>query len=231
MKNENRFCLYFHFTADTHQVFYVGIGSGYRPRRFTGRNKMWKRIVEKHGFYAQVMFNGLAWDEAGEMEKKYIKIFGKRSLKQGPLANLTDGGDGAVGCVSNVGSKRTQEQRQRISAALKGRKVDPEALANSVAAKKRNREERIRLGIKKPKRILSEVELQRVRAMNIGRTWSDERKRSHSEKLKGRKRPPELVERLRQLHKGVPKSEDHKRKLSELAKQQWAEKRTWYYQL
>jgi hypothetical protein len=231
MKNENRFCLYFHFTADTHQVFYVGIGSGYRPRRFTGRNKMWERIVKKHGFYAQVMFNGLTWGEAGEMEKKYIRMFGKRSLKQGPLANLTDGGDGAVGCISNVGSKRTPEQRQRISVALKGRKVDPEAVANSVAAKKKNREERLSLGIVKPKRVLSGKELQRIRTMNIGRKRSPELNKRHSEMMKGRKAPPKVIEALRLSNLGVPKSEEHKKRLSESTKRQWEQKRTWYYQL
>jgi hypothetical protein len=229
MRNENRFCLYFHFTKNTHQVFYVGIGTGYRPKRFSGRNEMWERIVKKHGFYSQIIFKDLTWDKACEFEIKYIKMIGRRSLKQGPLVNFTDGGDGTPGCTWNLGSKRTPEQKKRISDALKGRKVDPKALANSVAAKKKNRDERIKQGIKKPKRVLSENEIQRIRTMNIGRTWSEERKKSHSDKMKGRKRPPEVVEALRQRLKGVPKSEEHKRRVSEGVKKQWAEKRTWYY--
>lgn len=229
MKNENRFCLYFHFTKNTHQVFYVGIGTEYRPKRFSRRNKMWEGIVEKHGFYSQIIFKELTWDKACELEIKYIKMIGRRSLKQGPLANLTDGGEGTPGCTWNLGSKRTQEQKKKISDSLRGRKIDPEALANSISAKKINREERIRQGIKKKKRILSEDEILRIRTMNIGRTWSEERKQKHSDKLKGRKRPQELVEALRQQLKGVPKSEEHKRRVSEGVKKQWAEKRTWYY--
>lgn len=211
-------------------MFYVGIGTGYRPRRFSGRNKMWERIVKKYGFRIEIVHKELTWEEACEYEKRYIKQFGRRSLRQGSLANLTDGGDGAVGNDWNIGSKRTPEQRKKISDALKGRKVEPEALANSVAARKRNHEERVRQGIKRPKRFMTDEQKHKISMAKMGHKRSPELIKRHADMLRGRKRSPEVVENLRQKLKGVPKSEEHRRKLSEATKQQWVEKRTWYYQ-
>ena len=123
MNNVNKFCVYFHFNKKTDEVFYVGIGTGYRAKRFSQRNDIWHRIVEKYGFYYKIIHENLTWDEACGYEKKYISEFGRRNNKTGQLANMTDGGDGTPGCKWNVGKKRTKEQRERISNSLKGRKI------------------------------------------------------------------------------------------------------------
>jgi hypothetical protein len=150
MKKENRFCVYFHYTKETDTVFYVGIGTGYRPNRISGRSELWKRMVDKYGFYSKVIHSELTWSQACEYEKEYIKKFGRRNVNTGFLVNLTDGGDGTPGCTWNSGSKRTDEQRMKISQALKGRKVSPEAIKKSVEAKKTNRLLRQEQGEKTP---------------------------------------------------------------------------------
>ena len=49
------YCLYQHLTADTDEVFYVGIGSLRRPYTRKNRNKQWHDVVKEHGFRVDVM--------------------------------------------------------------------------------------------------------------------------------------------------------------------------------
>jgi len=225
MKSENRFCVYFHRNGVTDEIFYVGIGTGYRPKRFSGRNSMWTRVVKKYGYRIEIVHEELTWEEACRLEKDYIKKLGRRNLKAGSLTNLTDGGDGTPGCLWNIGSKRTPEQKAKISKALIGRKISPEAIAKSVSTKRNKREERIKSGILRPRKPLSEEDLQRIRTINIGRTWSNERREKHSLAFKGRKKSPEHIENVRQKLVDVPKSDAHRRKLSEAIKKQWQKRK------
>lgn len=229
MLNENRFCLYFHIAKDTDQVFYVGIGTGYRPRRFSGRNEIWQRTVDKHGFYVKIVHKSLMWNQACDFEKMYIKFFGRKNIKTGILANLTEGGDGTPGNSWNKGSKRTPEQRKRIYNALKGRKVDPVAIQNSVAAKKKNKEERARLGIPENKKTITDKVRAHARSVNKGRKWTEDRKRELSKKLKGRIVSEETKQKMSTALAGRKLSDVTKQKLSQASKKQWAEKRTWFY--
>jgi len=200
--------LYFHFKATTKEVFYVGIGIGKRAYRESGRSQLWNRYKDKFGLLVEIIEFFDTWEDAKIKEIFYIKQFGRIDKRTGILVNHTDGGDGSLGCVYNVGKKRSSEQRQKISTALKGRKINPEAVANSVVAKKINREKRKLEGIPRKKRRLGEGELERLQTVNIGRKLSDERKKSISEKLKGR-----------------IFSEETRRKNSEGVKRYWANKK------
>lgn len=124
-------CVYFHMTPDTGRVFYVGMGFKNRSKKFHGRNRYRKAIVEKHGLpIILIVHEDLSNDEAGELEKFWIKYHGLENL-----TNINSGGDNITGFIqsdetrrkiseSKKGKKlppRTDEHRNKMSAALKGR--------------------------------------------------------------------------------------------------------------
>jgi len=114
------FYVYEHIRKDTGEVFYVGKG---RAKRAYFANKYcrsvwWQKIVKKAGgfdvnFYAV----DLTEDAAFQLERDLIAQYRASGVK---LCNQTDGGDGISGCV------RTQEWRQKIGAAHKGKTISPE---------------------------------------------------------------------------------------------------------
>ena len=60
---------------------------------------------------AVIFQSGLSWGQACELEIALIALFGRQNLGQGPLVNLTDGGDGALGLLASP------ETRQKLSEA------------------------------------------------------------------------------------------------------------------
>lgn len=122
--------VYTHTRLDTGKVFYVGIGLDIKrayQKRF--RNAHWKAIVSMHGYRVDVLFDGITWEEACEIEVCLISKY-KRKCDGGSLCNLTIGGDGVVGMVwtdehkkiskGNKGKRRTEEQRKNISVGRTG---------------------------------------------------------------------------------------------------------------
>jgi hypothetical protein len=94
--------VYKHIRKDTNEVFYIGISNGDSGNytRATDRNKRnlyWKRIVDKVGFYYEIIEDNISWETACELEKYWIKYYGRHNLKEGNLVNMTDGGEGASG--------------------------------------------------------------------------------------------------------------------------------------
>ena len=96
-------------------VFYVGISKNYRrPTIKYKRNSMWNRIVKKHGYIIEVTHENICWEEACAIERYLIAFYGRRDLELGNLANMTDGGDGAVNYIRN------EEQNKAHSEKMKG---------------------------------------------------------------------------------------------------------------
>lgn len=106
------FCTYEHTRVDTGAVFYVGKGRARRATSVHGRNDYWKRIVAKAGgFSVRIIAADLDEEMAHFVEVESIdqcRLIGIR------LANLTDGGEGASGCIPS------QETRKKMSEAHKG---------------------------------------------------------------------------------------------------------------
>jgi hypothetical protein len=95
--------------------YYVGIGNPKRPytgKRSCGYPPPKDRIV--------ILYEGLDWQTACEIEKDLIAFYGRKDLGTGILRNLTDGGDGIKGLVI------TELHRNRISRSKKGRKLTKE---------------------------------------------------------------------------------------------------------
>ena len=117
-----KFYIYKHIRPDTQEVFYIGKGNTSknshveRYKTSSGRNKMWKSIVAKNNgvFIPEIICYCDTEIEVNELEKQYIKKYGRRNLGLGTLCNLTDGGDGSVGIIV------TEETRHKLSIAFSG---------------------------------------------------------------------------------------------------------------
>ncbi len=112
--------LYMHFKATDGSPFYVGIGKKrYRngknisiksiyERAFCKkeRSDFWNNVVNMYGYDIEIVLDNLTAEEAREKEKEFIALYGRRNKHKGPLANLTDGGEGNVGYISSEATKK-----------------------------------------------------------------------------------------------------------------------------
>lgn len=176
-------CVYFHINPVKREVFYVGIGNIKRSkaRSFKNRNKWWHNIVNKYGYNIVIIEKNLTWEKACKREKYYIKFFGRKDLGLGILVNMTNGGDGVLGCKL----PKSIEQRKKISLALKGKKTGRVPFWKG----KRMSEEWIkkrksRKGIKRPK--FSKEWKKHLSESHKGIKMSEEAKKKISESLKGK---------------------------------------------
>lgn len=98
--NEKSFYVYVHWTrSENRSIFYVGMGKDDRFKETDSRNKYWHNVVNKYGgFDPEIIHDGLTVDEARELEKHYISLYGRRKYdKGGILVNLAEGGQGNAG--------------------------------------------------------------------------------------------------------------------------------------
>ena len=129
LKNIHYLCpmaiVYQHIRKDTKQPFYIGIGKTIaRAKSKHSRNDYWKNIVEKYGYDIEILHIDLTWEKCCDIEKKYIKQYGRVDIGTGILSNMTDGGDGnnnySPEVIEKIASKKrgislTKEHRQKIS--------------------------------------------------------------------------------------------------------------------
>lgn len=118
---EMKYYVYVHKRNDTGKVFYVGKGTGNRFKNKRGRNAHWERIVEKHGFTAEIIKSGLSSDQAMVEEIALIKKIGRENL-----CNKTDGGEGTPGRVVK------ESTRKKMSIMFKGIPPSEEAISASI---------------------------------------------------------------------------------------------------
>lgn len=124
--------LYRHIRLDKYEPFYIGIGTRInncdisRANRISGRNLIWKRIVKKSNYKVEILLESDNYNFIKEKEIEFIKLYGRKNIRTGTLANLTDGGEGTKGHIKtkevreilrlkNVGKKLSEEHKQKIS--------------------------------------------------------------------------------------------------------------------
>lgn len=129
----NNYYVYYHYTLDTNELFYIGKGTGRRAFDKHLRNIYWKRKVDKHGFRVEIVQDNISSDEALIVEIKMIEFYKNQGIK---LTNITDGGEGSRGYLrsletksklskaakgnkNNLGKKFSKEHRLKISCAMK----------------------------------------------------------------------------------------------------------------
>ena len=102
--------VYKHIRLDTNEIFYIGIGK--TKRRITDRNNRndrWTKVVNKAGFIAEIIEDGLDWQTASKKEMELIKFYGRADLGNGNLVNMTNGGDGFVGNHTDATKQKLKE--------------------------------------------------------------------------------------------------------------------------
>jgi hypothetical protein len=153
--NFRTFYVYQHRRNDTETVFYIGKGSGNRAWDDHGsryQNRIWKGCA-KHGYTVEVVCDRLDEKHALHLEAMLIQFHGRKNRGTGELANLTDGGEGGYGAV------RSQETRDKIGRANKGKKLTPEHIEKMRIAN---------LGKKH-----TDLAKEKCRAAMLGRVFSD----------------------------------------------------------
>ena len=161
---KNNICVYQHKRLDTNEIFYIGIGSVKRANVTNTRSKYWKRIINKHGYKIEILFDNLTRLEACQIEQYLIKYYGRKDLKLGKLVNMTDGGDGGLNQI------KSKEGIEKIRKSATGRKHTPETIE-----KLRN----IHLGKK-----LSEEHKEKLRIAHLGKKHDTENRKKLSEETK-----------------------------------------------
>jgi len=103
--------LYRHIRSDKNEPFYIGIGSDETYNRAYSkhnRSKLWNKVVSKTSYDVEILLYDLSWEDACKKEIEFIKLYGRKDTNTGCLVNLTNGGEGTLGCIP---SKETLEKR------------------------------------------------------------------------------------------------------------------------
>jgi len=155
-------------------------------------------------------------------EKNYIALLR-------PEYNETAGGEGSHGFkmpieaiektrLANLGSKRSEETRLKMSLARKGKK-----LLEGTIDKLRNRhfspEHRRKIGLAHKGKVVSEEQRKKISKGLTGKVQSQETVNKRISKTIGKKRSPEFCEFIRKRNLGRKQSEETKKKISDWNKQ------------
>jgi len=172
--------VYVHKTLDTDDIFYVGIGKNEsRAKSNRNRNKYWHNIVKKHGFYCDILFSDLAWEDCCQIEKKLIHKYGRR-IDGGILCNISMGGEGVPGLI------HSKETKEKISRSRKGVKFSDEHRKKIAEANKLEN-------------LSNETILKRKKALK-GKVMSKEAKEKISKLKTGLKHTEETKEKIRKAN-------------------------------
>ena len=109
--------VYRHIRNDLNIPFYIGMGTSLDnsyKRAFSkkNRNKIWGRITNKTDYSVDIIWESDNKQEVFEKEKEFIKLYGRKDLKQGILCNLTNGGDGSTLLNKNTINNIVKKNRE-----------------------------------------------------------------------------------------------------------------------
>lgn len=194
--NVRQFYVYQHRRNDTGEVFYIGKGSGNRAwdehwSRY--QNRIWKGCA-KHGYTVEIICDGLDEKHALDLEVMLIQFYGRKNLGTGSLANLTDGGEGGNGAV------RSQETRDKIGRAHRGRTLSPEHVERMRVAN---------LG-----KTHTDAAKEKCRAAMLGRAFSEDHRAKLSEANRRRIHTDETRAKMGAAKRGGKHSPEHKARIS-----------------
>lgn len=125
-----KYYVYIHRKLDDKSIFYVGKGTGKRANSKNSRSKWWHRVVNKHGFYSEIVQYFDNEHDAYISESSLIDHLSSKGIR---LINLKSGGIGGIGFKHseeskqkirnfNLGKVYSVDRKQAISKALLGNK-------------------------------------------------------------------------------------------------------------
>jgi group I intron endonuclease len=221
------------------QKFYVGKDTHNNPNYY-GSGKRLKLAIKKYGienFKKEVLEVCDTLELLNEREKFWIKEL--NAISEG--YNISLGGDGGDTISNNprrdeiskkisesnkgkfIGKTNSKETREKISNALKGRFAGDK---NPNYGKNHTDEAKDKIRKKALGRVVSDETRKKISIKNKGKkgvVWTDEmrQKLSESRKInhpfKGKTHTPEVIQKIKEAN-SKPKSEEHKRKISETLK-------------
>lgn len=230
--------VYRHIRLDTNEVFYIGIGSdskGKYTRAYSkdGRNKYWKRIVNKTLYGVEIIEDSLTWDFACEREKYWIKLYGRKDLNEGILVNMTDGGESTLGWIPSEITKQKQSKakigkyfgkdnpmfgKKGKDSPFFGKKHTKESRKKISDVKKGERHHMFGKTHTEEARKKISSALKGEKSPMYGKKFSIQTKKKISDAAKARFVSEETKQRLRTLRTGMLVSEETRKKMSESAK-------------
>jgi hypothetical protein len=180
--------------------FYVGKGRGKRESGHEGEARN-GHTATRHDIVRDMMARGLEIPKvrlhedltnsvANVYERALIAAIGRADKGLGPLANLTDGGDGTSG------HRRTREAIAKTAAARRGMKHTPEALSKMRAAslgKAWLPASRAKVSAALKGRPKSAEHVAKLKAANLGKRHSLETRAKIGDGHRGRKQTPEHI--------------------------------------
>lgn len=115
------------------EFFYIGKGKNDRLKSLSRNHFVNERIKEirNSGSNVEIILfeENLTDDEAFELEKKLIKLYGRKIFNEGSLLNIMPGGEGIIGFCGELNGfynkKHTPETRKLISEKIRKIYQDP----------------------------------------------------------------------------------------------------------
>jgi group I intron endonuclease len=172
-----------------YEPFYVGLGKNRRIDRHITLAKTNQRKTLKDNIILKILKQGaepirfklyenISLESAKRLETYLIKLIGRRNLKTGTLANLTDGGDGSKGCIFTEDMKKAKSlliKKMWNNGIFDNRKMDGEN--NHFFNKKHTNESRKKMSESLKGKYVGELN------PNYNHKWTQEMK-EHLSKLK-----------------------------------------------
>jgi len=203
---EERFYVYGHYKPNFDTPFYVGKGTGGRAFSRCDRSAWWNNIVKKHGFEVKFVCEHMSEEDSLWLEMKLIKAWGRLDLNEGPLINLTDGGDGA--------RNPSKETRRKNGMAHRGQIPWNKGKRGVYDSKTIQRMGEARQGI-----------VPWNRGLKTPEETKQKLRKSRTEETKQKMRKPKSEEHKQKLRR--PRSEETKQKMRDSAKNKLPRSKEW----
>jgi hypothetical protein len=205
----NKYYVYAYLREDS-TPYYIGKGSGKRAWAST-------RIISKpiDSNRICIIQNNLSEQEALDLETKLIAQYGRKDTGTGILRNMTNGGDGVSGRITNF----TEEWKTKLRKPKKMTEAGRKALSDS--AKKR-------IPWNKGKS-MSEEQKKKLSKANTGKKRTSEVKEKMSQMRRGkpgRQQSEETKMKLSTINTGKKINEETKQKISDSLKRSHAKRKT-----
>lgn len=149
MDNTNYIYVYKH--PITEIPFYIGRSSVKRRANFhlyetmeNARNRLKFNTIQKIRReckcdpIVEILIEDLTYEESLQWEKDLIQLIGRKSLKTGPLTNLTEGGEGVIGYKHTPEALEKLKKNSLGNSYAKGTKFSPEEIERRRKAAKDN---------------------------------------------------------------------------------------------